>query len=203
MRCYPRETQETICGAHDRAFALFIGRRQPALWAPAEVHASPTGSCSARTDVSVADSRVIGRGETNYDPGTVRYGRANPVRLTQWPSVRGLGAAGCDQAHTAQACRIDDGNRQMVDVLTAVLSTFLPRAWALSVCTAISNHYKNAAISIVFMMPWPTKGTCFRPRSWLLLIVSDPEIQDWSASNFCSSFPSAPLHRGHRRGHNR
>jgi transposase len=182
VRVYPRETQEMVFDAHDRAFALFkgacgrgiydnmktavetifVGKQRlynrrflqmcshylvdPVACTPASgwekgqvenqvglirergcsINASPTPS---RQDgrIVAEHPRSFGRGDTVYDPW-----HYVPV-LARKPGALRNGAPFKDWVLPAAMERVrrklagaDDGNRQMVDILTAVLTDGLP-----------------------------------------------------------------------------
>src|SRR2546422_310407 len=204
VRVYPRETQEMVFDAHDRAFALFKGacRRGiydnmktavETIWEVFEAerpklvpyagrfdgfHAVPAAvskTCLVRFDnnkYSVAanavgrpvevqayadrivirqDGRIVaehprsfGRGETVYDPW-----HYVPV-LARKPGALRNGAPFKDWVLPAAMERVrrqlagaDDGNRQMVDILTAVLTDGLPAVEA--ACAEASAHGVHSA----------------------------------------------------------
>ena len=84
----------------------------------------PIGSSSARTARSSREHRrCFGRGQTIYDPWHyVPVLARKPGRAAQRRAVQGLGAAGGLERVRRKLAGADDGDRQMVAILAAVLT---------------------------------------------------------------------------------
>ncbi|MBB4363519.1 transposase [Bradyrhizobium sp. CIR18] len=177
VRAYPRETQEMVFDAYDRAFALFRGTCSRGIYdnMKTAVETIFVGKdrrynrrflqmCSHYLVDPVACTPASGweKGQVENQVGLVRERFSTPRRATQarslcrplrrlpcsdgvgrslalctgtgsqawrlaqWCSLQGLGVANSDRADPAPACQHRDGNRQMVDILNAVLTDGLP-----------------------------------------------------------------------------
>src|SRR5947208_1899558 len=160
VRAYPRETQEMVFDAHDRAFALFKGTcgrgiydnmkysvAAGAVGRPVEVQAYADRIVIRQDGRIVGEHRrSFGRGDTVYDPW-----HYVPV-LARKPGALRNGAPFKDWVLPAAMERVrrklagaDDGNRQMVDILTAVLTDGLP-AVEVACAEAIAHGVHSADV---------------------------------------------------------
>jgi hypothetical protein len=116
-----------------------------AVGRPVEVHAYADRIVIRQDGRIVAEHpRSFGRGETIYDPGITC--RCSPASLAPCVTVR-PSKTGCLPAAMERVRRkladADDGNRQMVDILTAVLSDGLPAVEA--ACAEAIAHGVHSA----------------------------------------------------------
>src|SRR5438132_399878 len=178
VRAYPRETQEMVFDAHDRAFALFKGTCGRGIYDNMKTAvASVSKTCLVRFDnnkYSVAagavgrpvevqayadrivirqDGRIVGehrrsfgRGDTVYDPWHyVPVLARKPGALRNGAPFKDWVLPGAMERVRRKLAGADDGNRQMVDILTAVLTDGLP-AVEVACAEAIAHGVHSADV---------------------------------------------------------
>jgi hypothetical protein len=107
--------QQQVLGCGER------GRRPVELRAYAErIELRPDGRIVGQ------HPRVFGRGQTVYDPWHYACPGPQTRRAQEWSALPGLGAAGALERVRRKLKSAPDGDRQMVEVLGAVLTDGLP-----------------------------------------------------------------------------